>query len=132
MDEMEQTLLAALRERGTLPIARYELRSTKESDIISTALNYVWLTGKDDSMELAKARGAAIARLVEKELAAVSYSLAVTAASDYAVYNQSALFAQLCTLAEEGKGKPGFLFDTAAIKRGRLELTAKGKKAIRG
>lgn len=131
MPELEQEILKTLNTKGKLPIARFELRNSKERDIISTALNYVWITDANDSMELVKLRSDALQRLLQEKLISVNYTLAVTAASDYKIYYESAVYALLCNLVQEGKNKPGYLFDTPAIKRGEAKLTAKGKKACK-
>ncbi|WP_312644263.1 hypothetical protein [Hydrogenoanaerobacterium sp.] len=131
MTDLEQQLLDTLKAEGRLPIARFELRNSKERDIASTALNYVWITDVADLMELVKARGAALQHLAEEKLIAIDYALVVTAASDYKIYADSAIYALLCSMVEDGKSKSGFLFDTPAIKRGEVKLTEKGKKLCR-
>ena len=63
----------------------------------------------------------------EQGLIHLCYTLRITAHSDFAVYEQSAIFSQLCGLAKQGATKPGFLFDAARIRRGVATITEKGR-----
>ena len=90
------------------------------------------MTGPDDTMETVKARAALIREAEENGLVRADYALPVTARSHYAVYLESRLYADLCQMVEEGKSRPGFLFDIPYIKRGVLTLTAKGRRLLAG
>ena len=59
----------------------------------------------------------------------VTYHLPVTLRRDYALYEESGLFAQLRQMAEEGAKRPDFLFDIPHIKRGAVVLTDAGRRA---
>ncbi|MBC8586408.1 hypothetical protein [Youxingia wuxianensis] len=127
----EKQLLFSIYGKKRFSIVRFELRSSKEKDLISTALNHVHLESREDTMETVKALGAKLAALQEKGLIFISYSLAVTARSDYALYYESQLYRQFCALTEQGKQRPEFLFDTPYIKRGLVTLTPKGLQLCR-
>ena len=45
MDKEMKALLQAAAVTGRLPIVRFELRSSKDRELISTALRDVWMTG---------------------------------------------------------------------------------------
>ena len=115
---------------GRLPIVRFELRSSKDRELISTALRDVWMTGPDDGMALVKARAAWIAEAAQAGLVQVTYHLPVTLRRDYALYEESGLFAQLRQMTEEGAKRPDFLFDIPHIKRGAVVLTDAGRQAL--
>ena len=69
MDKEMKALLQAAAVTGRLPIVRFELRSSKDRELISTALRDVWMTGPDDGMALVKARAARIAEAAQAGLA---------------------------------------------------------------
>lgn len=129
MCEEFRPLLAAAQD-GPLPIVRFELRSSREKEWLSIALNHVWMTDREDSMETVKIRAAQIRAAEEQGLIRVDFALPVTARSHYAVYLESALYADFCRMVEEGKRRPGYLFDTPYMKRGAVTLTAKGRERI--
>ena len=127
-EEMKQLLQTAA--RGPIPLVRFELRSTKEKALRSTALPHVWMTDERDSMELVKARGACIAQAEAEGWLRLDYALPVTLSRDYAVYVYSSLYASFCHMVEEGAKRPGFLFDTPYLKRGVAILMPKGRQAL--
>lgn len=126
MNEHEASIIGEIKKQGTLKISRFELRNTHEDDIISTALDNVWICAANDSMELVKARAAAISKLSDDGIIAVEYADEPTDAKKAGVYGESDIFALLCSTVDEGRGKEGFLFDCAAITCGKLSLTEKG------
>ncbi|HJD23169.1 MAG TPA: hypothetical protein H9694_03375 [Firmicutes bacterium] len=126
----DRALLATIAGVKRYPLVRLELRSSRERELRSTALNHVRLENPDEPMAAIKARGQALARLEQAGLIKIDYRPAVTVAADYAVYRQSAVYRELCALVEEGKGRPGFLFDTPHIRRGRAVLTPKGRRIL--
>ena len=123
-------LLRSIADTKRYTVVRLELRSKKEDSLRSTALNHVHLDEPETSMEEVKALSSQIAALLDKGFIHADYELFATLASDYEVYQKSLVYRLLCELVEAGKKRPGFLFDTPYIKRGRLILTPKGKKAV--
>ena len=124
MDKEMKALLQAAAVTGRLPIVRLELRSSKDRELISTALRDVWMTGPDDGMALVKARAARIAEAAQAGLVQVTYHLLVTLRRDYALYEE------LRQMTEEGAKRPDFLFDIPHIKRGAVVLTDAGRRAL--
>ncbi len=125
----QKALIADIKNCKRYCVARFELRSSRESEIVSTALDFVRIEDIHDTMETVKSRGALLRKMCEEGLLRVCLRLPVSARSDYQVYYDSDLFAQLNELVREGREKPGFLFDTAAIKRGVVTVTQKGREA---
>ncbi len=126
----ERTLLESIAAAKRYPVVRFELRSSRERELCSTALNNVRLEAADEPMETVKTRGETLARLADAGLIRLDFGPAVTVASDYAVYGRSAIYALLCEMVEEGRSRPGFLFDTPHIRRGRAVLTAGGRRFL--
>lgn len=126
----ERELLTTIAGVKRYPLVRLELWSSRERELRSTALNHVRLEHAEEPMAIVKRRGETLARLEQEGLILLDYRPAVTVAADYAVYKESAVYRQLCELVEEGKNRPGFLFDTPHIRRGRAVLTAKGRLAL--
>lgn len=113
----EYALLLQIRHRP-LPVVRFELHCSTQPELVSTALNHVYLTSPKASMEQVKETAVRLSRLEELGLIDVIYRPFVTAPASYAVYEQSDLFAKLKELVEEGKTRPGYLFDIPALCRG--------------
>ena len=130
LTQKEKEMLCAIKSAKRFPIARFELRNSKEKSIISTALNNVWLNSPDQSMEEVKENGNILQSLKEKGLINLDYALVVAVSSDYNIYYQSKVFGLLCDLVEEGKTKPDFIFDLPYIKKGMAKLTAKGQRMV--
>lgn len=122
----EKEILRAVADSRRFPIVRFELRSTKEEELVSTALNHVWITDTQDSMETVKARAAVLQSLQEKKLIKINYSMKAWVASDYKIYYASKLYEMLCHMVLEGQNNPKFLFDMPYMKRGMVTLTKVG------
>ncbi len=126
----QKNLIASIKNCKRYTVTRFELHSSTQPDLISTALNFVHLDDIHETMETVKQRGDLIRNMSESGLIRVCFHLPVSARSDFQVYLDSDLFQQLCELVEEGKQKPDFLFDTPAIQRGVLTVTEKGRQAF--
>lgn len=131
ISEAEKEVLIEIKKARRYPVARFELRSSREDDLISTALNHVCLKSEKDSMETVKAKASLLSKLEEKGLIEISYNLRCFIKSDYSMYHHSDLFALLCNTVEEGKKKENFLFDYAFLKKGIITLTLKGEYAVK-
>lgn len=124
----EKNLLTKIKTAPRFTLARLELRNSTESSLISTALDNVHLDDAGATMEQVKADAALLQKLSEDGVINLCYTLRVTARSDYQIYLDSKIFAQLCEMVAEGKTKPDFLFDTACIKRGVVTITPYGRQ----
>lgn len=129
--EEEQVLLRQIVESPRFPIARFELRSSRDRALISTALNHVYLQTEQDTMEQVKKRGTILQSLYDKNFINLDYRIFITVKSDYERYEKSDIFALLSRLVEQGKQQPDYLFDIAYIKRGRAVITDLGRQAIK-
>ena len=115
LTKTEKEMLEAVRNAKRFPLVRFELRSSEEPELRSIALNHVYITRPEDSMELVKQRSAALEGLVK-----ISYSLPAYVQSDYRIYYQSSLYELLCHTVMEASGKPDFLFDLPAMRFGQV------------
>ena len=127
----EKETLQAIQNSERFPIVRFELHSTKSKELISTALNYAWITDAQDSMETVKARAAVLQSLQEKMLIQINYSMKAWVASDYKIYYESKIYEMLCHMVIEGQNNPKFLFDTPYMKQGMVTLTKAGSAAVK-
>ena len=117
-----------LRRRALMPSARFELTSTLDEELLSVALDDVVLLDPEDTMEEVKERAAQIARFREKGLLTTRYDMQIANGDLAAMYEDSNLFNELWVLAQQGRGKEGFLFDDARVRMGLIVLTAKGRE----
>ena len=132
LTELEKELLLDVRDCNRFPIGRFELHSSKEDSLVSTALNHVVIESLDDPMEQVKTIGAALASLEEKGLIQLDYDLKIRVVSDYDAIANSDVFAQFCQMVEDAQQRPGFLFDRAELCKGMAKITVKGERVARG
>lgn len=123
----EKEMLLKIKNSKRFPVVRFELRSTKDRSLLSIALNHVWLTDINDSMETVKANAAVLQKLQDNALIHIRYSVPAFVKSDYTVYYESKIYELLRQTVEDGKQKPHFIFDTPFIKRGIVSLTERGQ-----
>lgn len=120
LTQTERELLQAVRSARRFPLVRFELRNSEEPGLRSIALNHVYITDPEDSMELVKERSAALESLRRRGLVHISYALPAYVQSDYQVYYRSRLYELLCHTVLEAQGKPGFLFNLPAMRFGQV------------
>ena len=63
----EAALLRKIGQSRRYPVCRFELRSTREEELVSTALNAVHLESAQDTMDSIKARAALLLKLEERQ-----------------------------------------------------------------
>lgn len=127
----EKRILVELSQSTRYPVARFELHSDQEPELVSVALNYVRITEETDSMELVRERSDALRHLMELGLVFLDYTVSVWAAGDYDVYYRSKLYEMFCHTVMEGAKREGFLFDLAVLRKGRAYLTNRGVEALK-
>ncbi len=127
LTQEEKKILLNMEQEKRFPIVRLELHSSQE-EAVNTALNYVWITDENDSMELVKERGAAMKSLMEKGLVFIDYTIKVWVAGDYDVYYKSKIYEFLCHTVMENSKHPNTIFDLPYMRKGYANLTFKGEK----
>lgn len=120
LTQTERELLQAVRSAKRFPLVRFELRNSEEPELRSIALNHVYITDPEDSMELVKERSAALESLRRRGLVRISYALPAYVQLDYQIYYRSRLYELLCHTVLEAQGKPGFLFNLPAMRFGQV------------
>lgn len=128
LTEEERSILLDIRNQKRFPIVRLELHNSEEEELVSTALNYVRITEPEDSMELVKARGAALKSLMERGLVFIDYTVRVWVSGDYDVYYKSKIYELLCHTVMESAKEPGAVFNLPYMRKGYAQLTVKGQK----
>lgn len=117
-----------LRQRARMPVARFELVSSLDPELLSVALNDVVLLDPEDTMEEVKDRAAQIARFREKGLLTTRYDFHYASSGLLELYEDSNLFNELWVLTQQGRNREGFLFDHAQVRMGLIVLTQKGRE----
>ena len=128
LTETERRVLEALEHFHYLPICRFTLSSSKEDELYAVAMEPVYLTSADESMEEARANGEPFASLAAKGLITLDYDIELKQ-FDYSLYEQSALFAYLKETVAESGSRPGFLYDTANLEKGSVALASENDQA---
>lgn len=122
-------ILNLLCQNKHLPIVRFELRSSRDPGLCSYALQYVYLTEQDASMEEVRKTAAVLQDMEEKGLIHCNFRLGVTTKREYEIYEKSDLYQYFGQIVEQSKENPTFLFDTPRLKRGSVTLTKQGREA---
>ena len=120
-----------LRQRARMPIARFELLSSNEPDLLSVALDDVVLLDPEDTMAEVKDRAAQLARFRAHGLLDTRYDIHYADSGLLELYEESNLFNELWVLCQQGRGREGFLFDHAQVRMGLIVLTEKGREFFR-
>ena len=110
LTEADVRFILLLAETPFLPVTRFLMRSSHSGHLSSIALAPVYLTSREDSMEVVKAAGQSIKRLAELALVSLDYDIPLEGC-DYSDYEESQLYAYLRETIAEAQGRPGFLFD---------------------
>lgn len=130
LDLGELALMFELMETPFLPLCRFTMTKAGEEDTVRvTALAPVYFNAPDTTMEEAKQIGEALIHLEDKGIITLDYDKPLDN-YDYNEYKNSDLYKKLQETVAEGKGKEGFLCDTAIIETGSMALTAKGRAVI--
>lgn len=130
MTEEEQKLLRSIGAVRRYPVCRFELRSSKDRELCSVALDAVHLQDAGEQIEPVKERATLLKSLEQKGLIVLYYGLSAYVKSDYQIFHDSAVFYQLQELAVEGGKREDYLFDHAFLKKGQAVLTVKGRYAL--
>ena len=129
LTQAETDMLRLISRFGCLPVARFSLRSSKDSSLDMTAMEPVTIDIQDDGADTVRARGDVLLSLEDKGLISLDYDIPVSG-YDYAGYRDSLLFGQLEQAAKEAAQRPDFLFDIPVFEGGSMALTDMGEMII--
>lgn len=125
----ELALLQEIKNSRRYAVANFELRSSQNDEIYTGAMENVHLLDKDEEMTPVVERGELLEQLKEKGLIVLNYELGVYVKSDYVIFKESHLWAELETAVAEAK-EQNFTFDLLHMTKGLAQLTVKGSYAL--
>ncbi len=128
--EAQADVLLAIHQRGYLPIARFALRSSQDSDAYAVALEPVYIADAAQDMDTVKANGGLFTSLEDMGLITLDYDIRLTGYA-YQEYEQSSLYAYFVETVKEASQKPGFVLDTPVLELGSVAITGEGNKVLR-
>ena len=118
----------ALTERGTLPVARFTLTSSKEAEAYAVAMEPVYIANPADSLDDIKEYGSLFARMEDKGLIDLEYDHPMPG-YPYFEYKSSDAWKRFVETAAEAKQR-GFAFDSPNLELGCIALTALGQEVV--
>ena len=95
MTEEEQKLLRSIGAVRRYPVCRFELRSSKDRELCSVALDAVHLQDAGEEIGPVKERATLLKSLEQKGMIVLYYGLTTYVKSDYQIFHDSAVFHQL-------------------------------------
>ena len=107
MTEEEQKLLRSIGAVRRYPVCRFELRSSKDRELCSVALDAVHLQDASEQIEPVKERVTLLKSLEQKGMIVLYYGLTTYVKSDYQIFHDSAVFHQLQELGRGGRQTGG-------------------------
>ena len=110
-------------------VANFELRSSKNDEIYTGAMENVHLLEEDEPMTPVVERGELLEELKEKGLIDLTYELRSYVKSDYLIFKNSKLWKELEDAVAEAQ-ENGFTFDVLYMSKGLATLTVKGNFAL--
>ena len=125
--ENQRDFLHQLSHHHYLPVARFSVKDSRETDFIATALAPVFIRSATDDITMVKEAGAFLQQLEDMGLITLDYDIPLNGYG-YEEYKGSALHEYFCTTVAEGAAKPGFLGDTPVLELGSMALTDAGEK----
>ena len=123
--EHQKDFLHRLSHHHYLPVARFSLKDSRETEFAATALAPVFISAVDDDMATVKEAGAFLQALEDMGLITLDYDLPLKGYG-YDAYKESALYAYFCATVAQGAAKPDFLGDTPVLELGSMALTDSG------
>ncbi|WP_409969493.1 hypothetical protein RFF05_06150 [Bengtsoniella intestinalis] len=122
LSDAQKTFLQQMAQCCYLPVARYVVKSSKESDFQMGAFGPAFIQGDHHSrMELEQVR-LFLTELEHLGLLSLDYDIPLDG-YDYGIYGESEVFTQLKEAVADSQGKAGFLGDIATYEEGSMALT---------
>ncbi|MEG0541411.1 MAG: hypothetical protein RR528_03715 [Angelakisella sp.] len=123
--ENQKNFLHQLSHTHYLPVARFVVEDSRETDFASIALSPVFIRSTADDMATVKEAGAFLQQLEDMGLITLDYDMPLNA-YNYEEYKESALYEYFCATVAECATKPGFLGNTPVLELGSMALTEAG------
>ncbi len=129
LTRMQVDILLALAMRRYLPVACFSLAKEGVDGPNAIALDPVYLSSPDDSMELVKEIGAELVALEEGGLITLDYDLPLKG-YPYEEYITSDLYALFVQTVKEATALPDHAYDTPVLELGCMALTEAGEGIV--
>ena len=113
----ELALLQEIKNSRRYAVANFELRSSNNDEIYTGAMENVHLLDKEEGMTPVVERGELLEQLKEIGLIVLNYELRTYVKSDYLIFKESKLWAELEDAVAEAK-EQGFTFDLLHMSKG--------------
>ncbi len=129
LTEQEGKFLLDMAATPFLPVVRFVMQISTSHHNQSVALAPVYLTEKNETMAQVKETAEIIANLAQYGLLDIDYDIPLQN-FDYAVFEQSVIFAYFLQTIEDGKAQQHFIYDMGIMEQGSISVTALGQEAI--
>lgn len=129
LTSLQMDLLLALRQRQCLPVACFSLGKTSDGSLRSVALEPVYLSSPQDTMEQVKELGRELIMLEDMNLLTLDYDMPLRS-YPYEEYKTSELYAYFVKTVKEAAQMPNPTFDTPVLELGSMALTEAGEEMV--
>ena len=126
---LQTEFLVELHQRHYLPIACFSMTSSSAPERMALALEPVFISAPEDTMEQVKLVGGALSTLCDMDLISLDYDCPLEG-YDYTEYSTSALYAYFVETVAEAARRPDSAFDTPMLELGSMALTEAGLALI--
>lgn len=130
LSEDQADALAAIYQRGYLPVARFSLRSSKNDEAFAVAMEPVYIADPAEEQSSVRENGSLFSSLEEAGLITLDYDMPLKG-YPYREYLESHLYAGFLKAVREAGERPEFVFDTPCLELGSMALTEEGREAAR-
>ncbi len=127
VSENQKDFLHQLSHHRCLPVARFSVQDSRQTDFVATALAPVFIRSVADDMATVKEAGVFLQTLEDMGLITLDYDLPINKYG-YEAYKDSTLYAYFCATVAQGATRPDFLGDTPILELGSMALTDAGEK----
>ena len=121
LTELEFSILEKLRTHRVLPIVNFEIYSTKEKSLSTTALKNVLLFDRTDTMEQVVQRAEAVEALERDHFIRLEFDDDFEA-QPFELYAESNVYQDFVRTVAKGAGQSDFLLDEPFIYRGIMTI----------
>jgi len=129
INSKEISFMLELVKHSYLPVSRFIMSSSIETEARIVSLEPVFINDIDDNMETVKEIGKVLSELEKKGVISLDYDIPLQG-YEYTQFKESALFSYFQDTVNEGKRNLSFLFDTAEIELGSIALTEFGERVF--
>ena len=126
---LQVDFLVGLYQRKYLPIACFSLTNSNDTARYTMALEPVYISAPEDSMEQVKQLGKELLLLESMDLIAIDYDATIQNYA-YQEYKTSTLYAYFVKTVAEAAARPAPTFDTPNLELGSMCLTEAGEKKV--